>query len=503
MKQRLKRTLGCLALCVLLAGGLSARAAAAPFQDVPASHSAAESIRRCAELGILPGETSSSFGLGHSVTRADFTAAAARLFGWDTTAARRQIYSDVPGDAWYAGAVEAAVTHGALTAQSAVFRPQDPLTREELAVFLVRALGCGSIAGLAQELAIPFRDVRTNTGYIAMAYDFGLMGGTSRSAFSPERLVTRENAAVILMRLYDKLQSPAVPKMGVLSPAERLPELTGYEVLAVPDGILISAGGPSVAGRLPEAESAALQDAIRQAGAQAFLYLPGGSTALNGDTGETARAVITVLADSGYDGLILDLGRVKTAQRAAMTGLIKALRAGMGERPLFVAAELPVWQTGAYEDFDGYDCAAIADAVDLLILRTTSLEKDSDSFPNAPVEPLENAYYSLSELAETIGSDRLSLMVTTTGTCFLDGRKEGSLTRAELDALLAHEDTIDYYSARYACAYLTAVQEDRQAVVWYLNRRAIDERARLAGLFGVGSLFVTDLNSLPQAPEAR
>lgn len=502
MKQRLQRILGCLALCGLLAGWLPAGVSAAPFRDVPESHSAAEAVRRCTELGILPGETSASFGLGHPITRADFAAAAARLFGWDTTAAvQRQTYPDVPGSAWYAGAVEAAAANGALTSQSGLFRPQDSLTREEMAVFLVRALGYGSIAGLAQELAIPFRDVRTNAGYIAIAYDFGLMGGTSRTTFSPSRPVTRENAAVILMRLYDKLQAPAVPRMGILSPAESLPDLTGYEVLAVPDGTLITAGGPSIAGRLPEAETAALRDAVRRAGAQAFLYLPGGSTALNGGTEETAAAVISTVAGDGYDGLVLDLGRLKTAQRPAMTALIKALKAGLGERPLFVAAEIPVWQTGAYEDWDGYDCAAIADSVDYLILRTAPVEEDGGSFPAAPVEPLENAYYSLGELAETVGRDKLSLMVTTTGTFFLDGHEESPLSRAELDTLLADEDTLNYYSGRYACAYLTFTLENKEAVAWHLDARAIGERARLAGMFGVETLFISDLNNLPQSAQ--
>ena len=46
---------------------------------------------------------------------------------------------------------------------------------------------------------MPFQDVHTNVGYIAMAYELGLVNGTSATAFSPDRTATREQAAVMLI----------------------------------------------------------------------------------------------------------------------------------------------------------------------------------------------------------------------------------------------------------------------------------------------------------------
>ena len=52
----------------------------------------------------------------------------------------------------------------------------------------------------------------------------------------------------------------------------------------------------------------------------------------------------------------------------------------------------------------------------------------------------------------------------------------------------------DYYSDRYACAYLTA--DDADTAVWYLDGEAARERVRMAALFGVDQLCLSDLSSV-------
>ena len=91
---------------------------------------------------------------------------------------------------------------------------------------LVRAMGYGTIAGLAQDLPMPFQDVTTNAGYIAMAYELGLVNGTSAAAFSPDRTATREQAAAMLMRLYDGYHTAAPERIGIARSAEGLTDLT-------------------------------------------------------------------------------------------------------------------------------------------------------------------------------------------------------------------------------------------------------------------------------------
>ena len=144
MKRRLQRFCSCVLLCALLTEGLPPPAAAAPtgFTDVPATHWAAESISRAVDLGLFQGQTATRFGLGAPMTRGAFTVALCRLFGWEMVTPEAGSYEDNQDpDAWYYSAVETAYANGAITSQGDTFRPQDPITREELAVMLVRAMG--------------------------------------------------------------------------------------------------------------------------------------------------------------------------------------------------------------------------------------------------------------------------------------------------------------------------------------------------------------------------
>ena len=494
--KRLRRVIACLALCALLAGAVPPASAAGGFRDVPDSHPAAEAIRRCVELGFFQGESADRFGVGHSITRAAFLVAVSRFFGWDTgDVTQTPTYSDVPVDAWCYGAVEAAVACGALSSQSETFRPNDAITREELAVLLVRALGYETVAALAQDLATPFRDVRTNPGYIAMAYDFGLVSGGTRTHFSPGEPAAREDVAVVLVELYDKLHAPAARKLGITGSPENLADLTGYEAVGISAGRLMCTGKPSVPVTMEAGKIAQLQEAARQAGAKPFLHVTGGPTALNGDTEETAAALAEAVESGGYDGLLLDLGKLKLSQEEAMSRLVRALPPALDGKPLYVIAGAPAWDGTVCE---GYDYGLIGENAECLILRIASHENLTGDFPVAPVEPLEEAYYALGELRGVVDGDKLALLVTTEGRLYLGGQEAGTVSQAEIQRLLEAEDAKAYYSARYDCAYAASVFDRQEAAVWYLNDRGIEARGRLAGLFGVTRLCMGNLNDLPE-----
>ena len=496
MKKRLQRICSCVLLCAaLLAAALPAPAAASStgFSDVPESHWAADAIRRAVDLGLFHGQTKTRFGLGQPMTRAAAVVTLCRLFGWETVTPEKGSYQDNQDpDTWYYSAVETAYAHGAITHQTDTFRPEDPITREELAVMLVRAMGYGTIAGLAQELPIPFRDVETNAGYVAMAYELGLVNGTSATAFSPDRTATREQAAVMLMRLYDSYHTAAPDKVGIAPAAEGLADLTGYDAVAVGSARLIYAGEARLTGTMEEEPVAALLEAVTSAGAAPLLYVSGTSTALKDSADHTAEVLTAAVESGGYEGLFLDLAELQSAQKKDFTALTEALRASLGEDRLFyVMVEAPVWQGTAY---GGYDYAALGQLADRLVVRVAAYDDSTGSFPIAPLEPLEEVYYALAELRDQVDSDRLSLLVTTTGSAWTGGRSSGTISAAEIEALLASAQTQDYYSDRYACAYLTA--DDGSTAVWYLDGASLLERARMAAFFGVDQLCLSDLSSV-------
>ena len=505
MLQRLKRLGAGLLLCALLSGLAAAPASAAGFQDVPAGHWAAESIQRCADLGFIQGESATRFGLGEPMTRAAFAVALCRFFGWETETVTASTFSDVPADAWYAGAVEAAYTHGAVTDQRADFRPEEALTREELAVMLVRALGYGTIAGLAQDLTLPFTDVTTNLGYLTMAYDLGLMGGTSDTAFSPDAEAPREQVAVILMRLYDRLYGQAPETVALVSaPAEgeTLPDLAALGAAAIPAGRLIGVGGTAlVSAAIPAETAAAMRDAAREADAQALLYVEGGPTALDAGTREAAEVLVQAVAAGDYDGLVLDIPELDRTDRRLLTALAEELDESLGDAELCLIVEAPAWQGKTYE---GYDYAALAQSADRLVARIGSYEAAGEGFPTAPVNPLEEVYYALATLRDEAGAEKLTILLDTAPTVWDDSGRQHALPAEELAALL--ETGQRHYSSRYACAYVTGTGEDGQALAaWFLDRQAVAERILLPRSYGVDQLWLTDwgadVQALLEAPE--
>ena len=165
----------------------------------------------------------------------------------------------------------------------------------------------------------------------------------------------------------------------------------------------------------------------------------------------------------------------------------------------YVIADAPAWDGTVYE---GYNYGLIGENTDCLILRIASHKDLSGNVPTAPVEPLEEAYYALGELRGIIDGDKLALLVTTEGSLYLGSREAGGISQAEIRKLLAADGAKSYYSTRYNCAYATSVYEKQDALVWYLNDRGVEARARLAGLFGVTRLCMGNLNDLPaEMPE--
>lgn len=209
---------------VLLLTVAPVRAAKAPsFTDVPESHWAYESIRLASERGLINGVSDTAFGLGAQITRAQYAMMLCRLMEWNMLTPEHGSYSDNQDkNAWYYSAIETARANGALLKLDDACGPNEPLPREEMAAMTVRALGYSSLAGLVQD-DCPFTDVTTNPGYIALAYRMGFMNGVDETRFSPRSVSTREQAAAVLLRVYDRTRGALSERTVVYSGGEKTP----------------------------------------------------------------------------------------------------------------------------------------------------------------------------------------------------------------------------------------------------------------------------------------
>ena len=256
----LRRTAALLSTAALLL--VPARAAGdTQFADVPQTHWAYESVHAATQYGLVNGLSAKTFGLGQPLTRAQYCTMLSRLMGWAEVLPDHPTFRDNQDKTtWYYGAVETAYANGALLKLSPECKPNEPLPREEMAAMTVRALGYANLAGTVQD-DCPFSDVSINRGYIALAYHMGIMGGVSAQTFSPKTASTREQAASVLLRAYDRLR--ATPARESLS--------------AMPAGAAVFAAPLSdTSGRIPMCPRAPLEsvyDAAVKAGAGGAVAL--------------------------------------------------------------------------------------------------------------------------------------------------------------------------------------------------------------------------------------
>ena len=186
------RVCSCLLVALLLVTAAPVGLAAPlPYADVPSDHWAYADIEKVTDAGLFQGVDASHFGVGQTMTRAQFVTALVRLFGWETVTPETPTFSDCADpNRWFYSAVETAYANGALPPYATTFRPLDPITREEMATMIVRALGYTTLAGRMSASQLPFTDVTTNQGYIAVAYDLGIVNGYASGLFKPNQAAT-------------------------------------------------------------------------------------------------------------------------------------------------------------------------------------------------------------------------------------------------------------------------------------------------------------------------
>ncbi|SEC30346.1 Serine protease, subtilisin family [Paenibacillus sp. GP183] len=109
------------------------------FADL-AGHWAKASIERMAGRGITNGVTDVQFDPQGTLTRAQFAALLARTLQLKEAGANRP-FTDVPSNAWYYEAVYQVFAANIVSGMTDTsFRPNDPITREQMAIMLTKAV---------------------------------------------------------------------------------------------------------------------------------------------------------------------------------------------------------------------------------------------------------------------------------------------------------------------------------------------------------------------------
>ena len=260
MKQIMTR-LTALLLALVMTTTLALAANKSGYSDVPDKNWASQSIAQCKQYNLLQGIGNGKFGLGQKMTRAAYAAALCRLMGWKSVTPEKGSFTDNQDTKkWYYSAIETASEHEVFSGHSTECRPNDPITREEMAAMTIRALGYSTLSGVVQD-ECPFTDTKTNRGYITLAWRMGLVEGMTAASFDPKSDATREQAAAVLLRAHNA----------------KIAKVTVSTVTTLPDGAVLAESLTGESGSVPLSPRAPMEqvyDAAVKAG-------KGGSVALS------------------------------------------------------------------------------------------------------------------------------------------------------------------------------------------------------------------------------
>jgi len=537
MLRRVSSVLLCLVL-LLCAAPISPSARA--FSDAEGTW-AAEVVERAAAYGLMEGYPDGAFGVGRDITRAEFVTILCRMFSWTEVVPDTPSFIDCPAGRWYYPYVETACANR-VADPGGPFRPEDYISREEMAVMLVRALGYSDLAQSLDTLSLPFGDLNGNTGYIAIAYDIGMITGVEGPGgslnFLPASSAKREEAAAMLVRVYERYhakidwlhgfyafssysQINLTPAMDAVSlgwarmefdPAEG-PRLnstpaggndwvkpsdptpaTGYfdqQKLPYHLNIYASAG-----------DSLTLSDGTSSSTVAAILSTP--------QTQAQAVSLLTQAAQE-YAGLTLDFEGLRSELKSAYADFVAALRSALpADKSLYVCVQPDTWYTG-------FDYRALGQACDKVILMAHDYQWTAGEAAkhvgtantDSPVTPFAQVYQALRAITDPVTgvADRSKIALALSfGTAGLHVDESGILlesviyhpSRDVLTQRLQQPDTVVTYSERYRNPVASYTTEDGSRFrVWYENEQSVTDKLLLARMFGITGVSLWRLGAIP------
>lgn len=175
-----------------------------PFNDIE-NHYAKDDVVYLYNRGLISGIGNGVFGVNYNVTRAQMAALLSRMNLIDEAEYKDvsfKVFSDVAPAHWAYGSIGKISKAGLMVGfNDGTFRPDDVLTRGEMAVVLVRAFGLQR--GSKQ---VAFLDLDTpGFGYakesITILASLGYSKGMQKGLYQPEKLVARGEMAVFISRI--------------------------------------------------------------------------------------------------------------------------------------------------------------------------------------------------------------------------------------------------------------------------------------------------------------
>lgn len=182
------------------------------FSDVPANRYYSNAVRTISEHGLMTGTGKNTFSPDFPATRSMIVSILHRLEGAPITQSDSGFY-DITANSWYENAVTWASTNGIVSGyEDGSFRPNEVITREQLAAILYRYAIFKSVDTSINADLSNFADATSISSWaeeaLCWANTAGLVNGISDDLIDPQGTATRAQVAVIIERLIQLLDQP-------------------------------------------------------------------------------------------------------------------------------------------------------------------------------------------------------------------------------------------------------------------------------------------------------
>ena len=182
---------------VLVFSGLAiSKVEAAQFSDVPESHRFFDDVQYLMEKGVIS-PTGTKFGIDQKITREEVAIMVSKSVGLSGTQSTTK-FKDVPSSLKSSGYINSAVKAGIISGYpDNTFRPNEIVTRGQMAIFLARAYK------LTEEATTNFKDMNPSVSSyknVRQIVKAGITSGYPDNTFRPNETLTRGQIVAFLSR---------------------------------------------------------------------------------------------------------------------------------------------------------------------------------------------------------------------------------------------------------------------------------------------------------------
>ncbi|GAB6275134.1 MAG: hypothetical protein STSR0004_19990 [Peptococcaceae bacterium] len=175
--------------------------------DVPIVYWAREYIEKLLQQDIISGYPDKTFRPNNSISRAEFTKLLVKALKLESSEKAASTFIDVYSQDWFFSYVQAAADANLVKGAEGKFLPHAFITRQEMAVILIRALDKEEKALEKAKETLSFQDAGEIApwakGQVALAVEEGLLKGYPDNTFAPGKKASRAEACAIVYHLME------------------------------------------------------------------------------------------------------------------------------------------------------------------------------------------------------------------------------------------------------------------------------------------------------------